>query len=831
MAEPIRINPSPPLNKGLDYAYLKETGIQLIQQLAGNIWTDYNEHDPGVTTLEQLCYALTELSYRSEFPMADLLTGKNGTINSRQQALFVPRRILPCNPVTNNDFRKLLIDRVPELANVWLIPHQAKHRRKQINGLYDAYLYVPSLDHHCHDEPIRQEIKRRTRQVYNLFRSLCEDLRLITILQPLKTVVSAVATINESRTPEAILAELFFNLGNFLGPEIQRVSLKSLVDQGLPSDQIFNGPLLHNGFIDEAQLQPKASSISGQDIVRVMANSPGIANVKDVVIRIEALGKTITAQGSIDIPMNQIPELDTSPNARRGGFSIRLFKNGVEYFPDPIRVKRELKKLWADYRRTYPLQPEYEEFFSFPKGRFRDLEQYYSIQNQYPNVYGISEYGLPSAASEVRRGQAKQLKGYLLVFEQLLADFFSQLARTKDLFSTRSNLESTYFFQYLTRSVPNVEPLLGEEYYVGLPVLIESQDPAVKRRNRFLSFLLALYSERLEADSIIDSSCSEPVAHDSGEQLLQARLALLQHLVTSTQKRGSGFDYLAPPLPRNIAGMEIKCRIQLGMDVYPEHPLIDVLEEQALELVETEAQATAGRSLTRHSDHISEQFSGVTSPLETVPEEKLSQLHPLLRAQSFTGEFLQAAGELANFRIGSLPGDTSVAVVCKTPNEKNWRLVGKYKDQETAWLIAIQLVKLIQQLRRYSQQLYIIEHILLRFGRVELAHPPASTGEPSQVEEKPEPQPFYYSFTITAVLCLPTCEQDSKNYQNQAREIIRQNTPAHILVEYCFLKPWQLCRFEALYWAWRQALEQQNMRKLMVASARLTRFLIKASCE
>ena len=40
---------------------LREMGIEEIQKLSGKIWTDFNLHDPGVTILEQLCYALTDL--------------------------------------------------------------------------------------------------------------------------------------------------------------------------------------------------------------------------------------------------------------------------------------------------------------------------------------------------------------------------------------------------------------------------------------------------------------------------------------------------------------------------------------------------------------------------------------------------------------------------------------------------------------------------------------------------------------------------------------------------------------------------------------------------
>ena len=40
MAESPTINPDPPLNKGLDYTWLKVEGTRLVQQYSGAIWTD-----------------------------------------------------------------------------------------------------------------------------------------------------------------------------------------------------------------------------------------------------------------------------------------------------------------------------------------------------------------------------------------------------------------------------------------------------------------------------------------------------------------------------------------------------------------------------------------------------------------------------------------------------------------------------------------------------------------------------------------------------------------------------------------------------------------------
>src|SRR5665647_368601 len=122
-----------PAGRGLDYAGLRADALRFVQHTAGEIWTDYNEHDPGVTTLELLCYALTELSYRAGLPVADILAGADGNIDTRRQALHIPRRIFPCEPATINDYRRLLLDRVPGLGNVWFLPADTA---RAVNGLY-----------------------------------------------------------------------------------------------------------------------------------------------------------------------------------------------------------------------------------------------------------------------------------------------------------------------------------------------------------------------------------------------------------------------------------------------------------------------------------------------------------------------------------------------------------------------------------------------------------------------------------------------------------------------------------------------------------------------
>jgi hypothetical protein len=834
VADPVFIVRGEPSNGGLDYASLKEEGVALLQRWSWKIWTDYNEHDPGVTTLEQLCYALTELTYRAEFPLADLLADRRtGKIDTRRQALFVPRRILPCNPTTADDYRKLIVDRVPGVANVWLTPYSPPDPSRFVNGLYDIALYAPGLDPcACEGDLTPAALRRRTRRVYCRHRGLCEDVHAVYLLKPLRAAVHADVTLDSARAPEATLATLFFNLGNLLAPELRRRPLQALLDRGQSPDEIFNGPLLKNGFIEDAQLRPKASSIPVQEIARVMVRSAGVASVRDVRVRAGEGGAVYRGDESVPVPAKRILQLDTSTERRRGGFTIRLFKDGLEYEPDPLLVRRELDKLWAEYRSTYRLAPQYEEYFPVPQGRYRDVESYYSIQNQYPEVYGIGDYGLPEAASAARRAQAKQLKGYLLVFEQLLADFFAQLAHVKDLFSTEYGLRHTYFYQYLTDSVPNVAPLLKADYRDGLSELVHSQDSFAERRNRFLNFLLALYAESLNASSV---TAARDVRDEDGEaaRLIRAKLALLHQLVASTRDRGRAFDYLARASPRNVAGMEIKCRIQLGMEVLDRRPLVDVFDEWAVTLADADDGASVGRPLARPADDIEEHFAPVNAPAEERPpaDAEAGVVRPAarttpLRGETVSEEFLHAASDLKNYRVGSFADERAVAVVCKSPAEERWRLVGKYPDAETAHAAARAAFEVARHLRSRRRQLYIVEHTLLRFGRPRDEESAAADEIAGGDGGQNGAGKFVYSFTLTAVVSAPPGGEDGADYRTFVREVIRQNTPSHIVADYCFLDLGRMRDFESLYWAWRHALRRgQPRRNIVEASARLRAFL------
>src|SRR6266852_4136502 len=101
-----------------NYQALLRQGIQYCQELGGDLWTDYNKHDPGVTILEQICYAITDLSYRTDFSIPDILAPAPG-VAAPPQPLYTGDYALTCNPLTTSDYRKYLYDRIRGLKNAW----------------------------------------------------------------------------------------------------------------------------------------------------------------------------------------------------------------------------------------------------------------------------------------------------------------------------------------------------------------------------------------------------------------------------------------------------------------------------------------------------------------------------------------------------------------------------------------------------------------------------------------------------------------------------------------------------------------------------------------
>ena len=62
-----------PLLPSEDFVALRKQGFKEIEGVSSAIWTEYNNSDPGITILDAVCYAITDLGYRTGLDVKELL--------------------------------------------------------------------------------------------------------------------------------------------------------------------------------------------------------------------------------------------------------------------------------------------------------------------------------------------------------------------------------------------------------------------------------------------------------------------------------------------------------------------------------------------------------------------------------------------------------------------------------------------------------------------------------------------------------------------------------------------------------------------------------------
>lgn len=590
----------------LNFQVLRDIGIDRLQTLSSDLWTDYNLHDPGVTILEVLCYAITDLGYRNNFDIQDLLALNPQDSDSQENNFFTPDELLTCNPVTDLDLRKRIID-IPGVRNVQFekvgVPNDAtgevaipyepaiaidlpnqqlcyvpiesspdtsseksetseplsentiKPRnttegtsledikstapRLHPRGLYtvcldlDSQYRTNSCGHLTRDwSSTIDEVKR----VLCSTRSLCEDTYDIELLGEEEIGLCADIQLESGADAEDVLVEMYVRLQAFLSPRLRFYTLQELLQKGKSPADIFAGrpmTLEHSdrpywrdnraydshGFIDTDELAaltpPKL--IHTSDLYQVILDVPGVAAVQKLSIAnyINGLRQSQGHPWTLPLTEGYRPVL---------GIQQSIVQVYLGDLPAPVNTDEVIRRYYeqqAAYIKA--VRDPYELNLSVPQGRHYDLADYYSIHHEFPLTYGISEDGLPDSVPALRKVQAQQLKGYLVFFDQILANYLSQLSHVRDLFSWELDADSdgtangdtagepsgtrpvskqkTYFSQAI--NFPGVETIIqgidGDsvtgEHASYLSAIAEDSATYRDRRSRFLDHLLARFAE------------------------------------------------------------------------------------------------------------------------------------------------------------------------------------------------------------------------------------------------------------------------------------------------------------------------------------------------
>ncbi len=425
MQEQNSITQIEPTNDILDYAFLRQVGIEEIQNLAGKVWTDYNYHDPGITILETLAFALTELGYKSRYSVEDILATDGSKI---KDTLFPPSEILSSTPVTTTDFHKIVLD-IDGVKDVIFYPSK---KYPEFIGIYDINIELfPEYDNKRDKEKIRNLVF----ETVHLNRNLCEDFYEINFIEHEPVVFELDVSVNDKQDLEDIYIEIYEELFEYISPTPKFKTLQDMLDANIDIDDIYDGPFLKSGFLtnDEFERLDERNVISASDIVHFIMDIEGIEMINTLNI-IDKDG--VKHQWLQSVEKGKAFEIDTKKT------KIRFFK-----FGKAVNLKDDLTQEINKIEQREDNRLKFKKLtFTKKVGTFRNLSHFNTIQNDFPQIYGIGELGLPTSETNKRKGQAKQLKAYLLFFEQILTNFYAQLANLNSVFSINT-IFNTYYGQ------------------------------------------------------------------------------------------------------------------------------------------------------------------------------------------------------------------------------------------------------------------------------------------------------------------------------------------------------------------------------------------------
>jgi len=548
----------------MNFERLRDEAIENVQKYSGAEWTDYNLHDPGITILEALCFALTDLSYRTGFSITDILSDAKGNVDYEDQSFHLAPKILNTHPVSINDYRKIVIDEVDEIQNIWISPPQDLFGSKSVRGFYNvtlqltvsAWQHLSEIDNDNSDK--KDLIILKVKNILLKNRMIGNNFYNFKIIEPKEIKIIAKIAIDNSFSSEEILAQIFGTINNFLNPSVDYVLPNDLLKNNFKVEDIFNGPTLVKGIINDESLRELPKQIDPVDLIRLAGKVNGVVNVISLSI---SDGITTTFEEPIFLKDDQFGSIKPLIDFN----SIVLYKEGVDVIVRKQSFTSLYNKIVAENENKFK---GYSSVFTDKiSGQYRNISNYHSIQHHFPNIYGIGNEGISSNETNERKAAVKQLKSYLLVFEQLMGNYLSQLSTVNKLFSFKidSNHSHTYFSQPIL-DVPGINDLISfisllpadkngmfqkkqyeiaiTQYQQTLTRLVESDSDYVDRKNAFLDHMLSRFNYSLNSYPVELAEHYYQLKNlQKNNDVLQWKSEFLKNIVPYSSNRARGTNY------------------------------------------------------------------------------------------------------------------------------------------------------------------------------------------------------------------------------------------------------------------------------------------------
>lgn len=724
------------------YCQLQRSSIEELQQLAGEVWTDYNVHDPGVTLNDTVNYALTEQDYRLRFNLPDYLTSPGKGFLPEDCGLYSPVHLFPTMPVTVEDYRKLIIDRIEEVENVWLYPEARG------SGWYEALVELSPVG----KRRSRYAIETDVRRLYEQNRNLCEGLRKVHFVERKPLVMYADVEIEGNIEATELLAAIYWETQQFFIQGISYRRVEDILADGGTLEDILEGPDLKSRVVWDDSLKPLNHVYMIPLLYKRLAAVKGVKSVYSLYFKDEEwVFDEVIESDSIERSYTvSVPSPENAAKVR-----LRIGKNPV--MVDVEKIDSLLNTCYARLYGVHNTTQDMSPFMLSPEGHYRPMFVHKPVCEELPDCYGVNSRGVAADEPERRRAQAKQLKGYLQLFDGLFGYGLKELQGIPDLLSVNSKW---------------------------------SEDPLWIRRQE----LLADFRDRLYGENSAPALLQEYNFYDEGAlDRVERRRSFQRRIPEWGRNRTKGVD-LYDMSADNVPGVKAYIAALLGLEGGKERPVVNVFPLYNLKMVSDRVFYEGLHGSLSHNFILDIPIRDEETEMIPFSERlwtdndfyELKQTIPLFHYNLIFEGLFRGGVRADSYRIVNLwqqPDRLLVFHQCDAERDE-WVNLGRFRSRQELIDAANCLRRFLIMLNRKSETLYVVEHHLLL----------------------PEE-----NFTLTVVLAGWSVRMADARFREGCEDLIAGRLPAHLNVCFRWLNAVQMWRFEKVYYVWRKELISRDV--------------------
>lgn len=558
----------------LDVNALRNLGIERIRQLSGSIWNDYNASDPGITIIEALCFSIMDLGYRMTFDIRDLLTEEGFKNPLYKSAFYEPYRVLSSAPLTIDDYRKLILENIQGVKNVWLrnvekevtVPKEISGGKVSVKGFYEVFVDLDEKEVFVDlDEKERKTKKEEKEKEIEILlhknRNLCEDFVSINTVEQIPVGIEASIEVEPDVDYVKVIREITKNIAGYVSPELHLYSIEEMLEKGKSVSDIFTGPLPIKGYVDMDEIENMQDNrtLYASDVINIIMQVEGVSGVRELrfFVKNDDVKYVNIESHKISLKEECVGKevfrfVENNAVADKNGSYNGLYNN-IDFFLNDFRFSISLTT--SEIRKETKKERRINYVFDKDTSKNRNFDQYFTFQDSLPNVYLVGRESISSSETDLRKAQRLQLKGYLLFFDQLLADFLMRLNSAKYVLSWEKskNLEEwnkrqlTYLHRILTNEdVNDLKNVVDPSYEADFKEEVYDEERELKHKSRALNSLLARFGEDFVNFSImqfISQSESDKSVKDKEYELICSKSSLLDKLPILGYRRAGAIDY------------------------------------------------------------------------------------------------------------------------------------------------------------------------------------------------------------------------------------------------------------------------------------------------